>query len=184
MPFTDLQPVIIQELAPPFRTLTLGARSKPKPIRVTGRQRAIQTWYPGSTKASVQVLGTQEEPIILEGRWDDPFGTINPAQGAGVRVGLARGLMQGQNLCQLLWGSVIIRQGRVVEVSELIQKKERREYRIVFEVDQANEPIALAPAPILNIDSAALVTALAAGAVLGSLAVTVVAAGSSIGGQA
>lgn len=184
MPFTDLQPVQIIELVPPFRILILGARSKPKPFRVTSRQRSVQTWYPGSNRASVQAMGTQEEPIILEGRFDDPFGTLNPAQGAGVRVKLARGLMQGQNLCQLLWGSVVIRQGRVTEFSQLIQKKERRSYRIVFSVDQANEAIAIGPLPVLNIDSAALVTAIAAAAVVGKLVTDVVVAGASIGGQA
>lgn len=183
MPFTDLQPVQIIELAPPFRVLTLGARSKPKAIRVTSRQRAVKTWYPGATKASVQAMGTEEDPIIMEGRFDDPWGTINPLQAAAVRVKLARGLLQGQNLCQLLWGSVIIRQGRVTEFSQLIHKKERREYRIVFDVDQSNEAIALGPLPILNIDAAALVTAIAATAVIGNLVAATVATGSDIGGQ-
>lgn len=184
MPTADLLPVVITELAPPFRVLTLGSRTRPKPFRVTSRQRAVQTWYPGSNKASVQALGTQEEPIILEGRWDDPAGTLNPLQGAGVRVALARGLMQGQNLCQLLWGTVVVRQGRVAEFSELIQKTERREYRIVFEVDQANEAVALGPLPILNIDAAAMTNVLAAAAVAGNLAADAVNAGASIGGQA
>ena len=184
MAITDLLPVQIIELAPPFRVLTFGARNQPKPIRVGGEQRAVQTWYPGSQKASVQVMGTKEDPIILEGRWDDPAGTLIPALGAGVRIALARGLMQGQNLCQLLWGSVIIRQGRVKRVSILYQKTDRTEFRIVFEVDQANEPVALSPLPILNIDSAALATAFAAGAAAAALVENQVSSGSDIGGAA
>ena len=92
MALTDLLPVQIVELAPPFRVLKFGARNQPKPIRVTGEQRAIQTWYPGSQKASVQVMGTKESDIPLEGRWDDPAGTLVPALGATVRIATARGL--------------------------------------------------------------------------------------------
>ena len=146
-----LLPVVITELAPPFRVLTFGGRNRPKPIRVSGQQRSVQTWYPGSGKASVQVMGTEEDPIWLEGRWDDPFGTINPAQGAGVRIAVARGLMAGQSLCQLLWGPTIVRQGRVKRVEILYQRANRTEFRILFEVDQANEAIALAPIVTLRV---------------------------------
>ena len=163
----DGLPVIIVELAPPFRVLTLGGRSRPKPVRVGGEQRASQTWYPGASKASTQVMGVQEDPISLEGRWDDPLGTILPQTnpfGAGTRVKLARGLMYGQNLCQLLWGTTIVRQGRVERFEVLYQKANRVDYRIVFAVDQANEAVALGPLPILTLDAGALIQVAAAAA--------------------
>lgn len=180
----DFLPVIIQELDPPFRSLPLGGRNRPKPIKVGGEQKAIQTWYPGTTKASVQVMGTREDPIIMEGRWDDPAGTLNPVQGSRVRIATARGLMVGQNLCQLLWGTTIVRQGRLARFEVLYQRTNRVEYRIVFEVDQANEAVALWPLPILNLDATALITAMAAAAATASLVVSVADSASDIGGTA
>lgn len=183
----DGLPVIIQELAVPFRNLTLAGRSMPKPVRVGAEQHAIQTWYPGAGKASAQVMGVREDPLILEGRWDDPAGTllpqINPF-GAGTRAKLARGLMEGQALCQLLWGTTIVVQGRVKRFEILYQKANRTDYRIVFEVDQSNSPTALTPLPILNIDPARLIAVAAAVAVAGSIMVNAVDSGSDIGGAA
>ena len=181
----DGLPVIILELAPPFRTLKLGGRTRPKPVRVGSEQRAVQTWYPGASKASTQVMGVREDPIVLEGRWDDPLGTILPQTnpfGAGVRVKTARGIQQGQNLCQLLWGTTIVRQGRIERFEVLYQKANRTDYRIVFAVDQANEPVALGPALILTIDAAAVITALAAASALANTMASAADAVSNIGG--
>lgn len=177
----DGLPVIIQELAPPFRNLTLGGRTRPKPIRVGSEQQSVQTWYPGAGKASTQVMGVREDPITMEGRWDDPLGTILPQVnpfGAGTRVKLARGLQQGQNLCQLMWGSTIVRQGRIKRFEVLYQKANRTDYRIVFEVDQANEAVALGPLLILQINAAAVIAVLAAGLAVGG---TMVAAADAVG---
>lgn len=183
----DGLPVIIVELAPPFRVLTLGGRDRPKPVRVGGSQQAVQTWYPGSSKASVQVMGVREDPIELAGRWDDPKGTILPQTnpfGAGTRVKVARGLMHGQSLCQLLWGTTIVRQGRVERVEILYQKANRVDYRIVFGVDQANEAIALSPLPILTLDAGALLTAFTVANALTTVASNVANSGDDIQGTA
>ena len=179
-------PVVILEVAPPFRKLTLAGRNAPKPIKVGGQQNAIQTWYPGTNKASVQVMGTQEDDIIMEGRWDDPAGSLFPDKnplGATVRIKVARGLMQGQQLCQLLWGTTIVRQGRVKRFEILYQKKTRTEYRIVFAVDQANEAIALGPLPILNIDVGGAISILAAAAATATTMKATVNAVGNIGGK-
>lgn len=179
-------PVVILEVAPPFRKLTLAGRNAPKPIKVGGQQNAIQTWYPGTNKASVQVMGTQEDDIIMEGRWDDPAGSLFPDKnplGATVRIKVARGLMQGQQLCQLLWGTTIVRQGRVKRFEILYQKKTRTEYRIVFAVDQANEAIASRPLPILNIDVGGAISILAAAAATATTMKATVNAVGNIGGK-
>lgn len=167
----DGLPVIITELAAPFRILLLAGRDAPKPIRVVGSQRAIQTWYPGSQKASTQVMGTKEEPLVLRGRWDDPISTIVDG-GPQRRIQLARGIMQGQNLCQLVWGDVIVRLGRISKVDILFQKTARTEYEIVFAVDQPNEAVAITPLPLLS-GTAAQVAATA----LNAAAATSLAAG-------
>lgn len=166
----DGLPVIITELAPPARILILAGRDAPKPIRVVGSQRAIQTWYPGSQKASTQVMGTKEEPLVLRGRWDDPLSFIDG--GPARRIGLARGIMQGQNLCRLVWGDVIVRLGRISKVDILFQKQARTEYEIVFAVDQPNEAVAIGPLPLLS-GIATLVAATA----LNAAAATALAAG-------
>jgi hypothetical protein len=183
----DGLPVVIIELAPPFRVLTLGGRTRPKPIRVGSEQRAVQTWYPGSGKASTQVMGVREDPLIMEGRWDDPLGTILPQTnpfGAGVRVKLARGIQQGQNLCLCFWGTTIVKQGRLERFEVLFQKANRTDYRIVFAVDAANEPVALTPLPLLTIDASALIAVAAAVSVAASIATNAADSGSEIGGAA
>ena len=38
--------------------------------------------------------------------------------GAQTRMAILRGLMQGQNLCGLMWGFTVIRNGRVTGVQE------------------------------------------------------------------
>ena len=183
----DGLPVVIQELAFPFRNLTLGGRSRPKPVRVGAEQKAVKTWYPGASKASVQVMGVREDDIVLEGRWDDPLGTILPQInpfGAGTRAKLARGLMEGQNLCTMFWGTTIVVQGRVGRFEILYQKANRTDYRIVFEVDQSNSPVALSPLPILNIDPARLIAIAAAVSVAASIMTNAADSGSNIGGAA
>ena len=66
----------------------------------------------------------------------------------------------------------------------LYQKANRTDYRIVFAVDQANEPIALAPVPILNIDPAALTNALAAVRAASAVAESAADSGGDIQGAA
>lgn len=140
----DGLPVIIQELGPPFRSIVFAGRDRPEqPVEVAGRQRATQTWYPGTTKASTQVMGTEEDPIPLRGWFQDPLTLLDG--GPGARMAILRDLMQGQNLCQLLWGTVIIRQGRVSRCSFQIHREAKIRYEVVFAVDQPNEARSLAP---------------------------------------
>lgn len=144
---TDGQPVVITELAPPVRVLTLAGKDRPEvPVQVAGEQKAVQTWYPGAHKASVQVMGTAEEPIVLRGWFHDDLSVLDG--GPKARVALARGIMQGQNLCQLVWGDQIVRVGRITHVQVGFFQARRQRYEIRFTVDQANEAVALAPTPV------------------------------------
>jgi hypothetical protein len=56
------------------KNLVLNARMLPyRPIKVGGKQRAEFTWYAGSPVATVQVLGTEEDAIELQGFWKERF---------------------------------------------------------------------------------------------------------------
>ncbi len=182
---SDGAPVIITELALPFRVLTLAGRDRPKELLIGSEQTSVQTWYPGATKASTQVLGVTEDDIVMTGRWDNPLGAVLPQVnpfGAGVRVKTARGIQQGQNLCLMTWGTTVVKTGRLKRVETRYQKANRVPYRLVFEVDQANEPVALAPQTILSFDPTALATAGAVGSIAASALVDTVDSGDEIGG--
>jgi hypothetical protein len=140
----DGLPVTIVELGPPFRNIALAGRDAPeRPVKRKGSQRATQTHYPGSQQASVQVMGTREDPLVLRGWFQDPLTFLDG--GPEARMSVLRGMMQGQGLCQLVWGSTIICQGRVEVCDFDIHKSTRVRYEITFAVDQANEAVALEP---------------------------------------
>ncbi len=140
--------VLIQELGPPFRLMTFAGADMPeRPLGVAGSQRAVQTWYPGQSKASTQVMGTEEEPIVLRGWFRDPLTILDG--GATVRVATLRGIMQGQGLCQLIWGDVVVRKGRVARCDFKFHRTQVVRYEITFEVDQADEVVAVVPLPIV-----------------------------------
>lgn len=145
---SDGQGVTITELRAPFRIMVFAGRDRPEqPVNVRSSQRVTQTYYPGTSTASVQFHGTKEDPIRLKGWFHDPLNLITG--GADARIALLRGLLQGGNLCRLVWGTKIIRQGRVEVVDIGFRQADRVEYEVVFAVDQANEPVALTPLPAI-----------------------------------
>lgn len=139
-----LTPVTITELVLPYRTIALVGRDSPEqPVKRSSRQRATQTHYPGSKMASVQVMGSAEEPLVLRGYFQDPLSFIDG--GPGARVAMLRGMLQGGNLCQLVWGNDIVCQGRVAHLDFDYLLASRIRYEITFEIDQPNEAVALVP---------------------------------------
>lgn len=160
-PIEDHLPVLITELAPPFRVLTLAGSDRPEAgVEVRTRQRSTKTWYPGAKTASTQMLGTAEDPITLRGWFQDPLTFVDG--GPAARVALIRGLVDGQNRCQLSWGFSIWKWGRVAEFTPTFYTSNRIRYEIIFDVDQAMEPIAPGPLPLLSATVADLVDAAAA----------------------
>lgn len=141
-------PVIISELAFPFRTLLLAGRDRPEqPVTRTTVQRARKSHYPGTNQASVQVMGSAEEPIVLRGWFHDPLTLLDG--GPQARIAVARGILQGGRLCRLSWGGVITCKGRITRVTPGFYKAQRLRYEIEFDVDQPNEAVALTPLPIV-----------------------------------
>lgn len=144
----DGQGVTIQELRPPGRIITLSGRDRPEqPVAVGGEQRVTQTYYPGTKKASVQFHGTKRHPITLRGWFDDPLTQLDG--GVQTREALLKGMMEGGNLCRLVWGGVIVCQGRVKGVVVEYHMQQRAKYEITFEVDQDDRIAALTPIPII-----------------------------------
>lgn len=156
---SDGQPVTITELRPPFRVMTLAGKDRPEqPVVVGSEQRAQQTHYPGTHKASVQFMGTRRDPIVLRGWFQDPLSLLDG--GPKAREELLRGLEQSGSLCQLVWGFRIICQGRVQRTQFEYHTELRVRYEITFAVDQGNEPIALLPVPVGLVAAAQLAAAL------------------------
>jgi hypothetical protein len=70
----DATSFTITELTGAQRQLVLQGRAMPyKPLTMKGTMRAEFTWYPGNTTASVQMLGSKEEPTTVSGKWKDRF---------------------------------------------------------------------------------------------------------------
>lgn len=69
----------MSELTGEKRQLVFQGRALPyKPFTVKGTMRAEFTWYPGNPTASIQMLGSKEEPTTIRGKWKDRFiGTSN-----------------------------------------------------------------------------------------------------------
>lgn len=139
-----LLPVTITEMGYPGRFILLAGRDAPEQgVRRTSRQRAVQTHYPGSKKASVQFMGTADEPIVLRGWFQDPLSFLDG--GPAARVSMIRGMQQGGRLCQLVWGDDIVCTGRIAQADFEYFLATRVRYEITFAVDQGNEAVALAP---------------------------------------
>jgi hypothetical protein len=137
----DKLPVFISELAPPFRSIILAGKDRPEPVERESKQRAKQTWYPGQTQASTQVLGAQEEPLVLTGRFRDPLSLLDG--GAQGRMEILRGMLLGQRGCRLLWGDAISLQGRVAGLKFKTYRLNDVGYEITFEIDKSDDIAAM-----------------------------------------
>lgn len=143
------KPVVLVELSPPYRKLSLGGRERPeRPLQRVHTQRSKQTYYPGSKRASVQVLGSHDEPIVLRGWFNNPSNAIDG--GARVRELTLRALAKSGSLISLTWGTHIVVNGRVQQVKTDWRKANQCRYEFTFEVDQNNEPEALTPLPLIG----------------------------------
>lgn len=75
----------IQTTTEPSRKLELRGRALPyQPFELEGSMRAEFTWYPGNAVATTQMLGAQEKPTVIKGKWKDRF--IRHTTEAGVAV--------------------------------------------------------------------------------------------------
>lgn len=74
MPSGFVPAFVITEQTGDQRTLTLTGRALPyRPLTFSGDQRHDLTWYPGSSVATLQLLGPEEKPTTIKGMWKDRF---------------------------------------------------------------------------------------------------------------
>lgn len=75
----------IKTTSAPLRSLELRGRALPyQPFELEGSMRAEFTWYPGNAVATTQMLGAQEKPTVVKGKWKDRF--IRQTNDAGIPV--------------------------------------------------------------------------------------------------
>jgi hypothetical protein len=159
----DGEAVTITELRAPFRVIELARQDRPdKPVSRASEQRARQSHYPGTQRASTQVMGTREEPVQLNGWFLDPLngldvvntakpdGTLSTARGVAAKIALLRGIQQTGGLCRLVWGEIIVCYGRVKRADFRYHESARVQYSILFEVDQPDEAAAIQPIPTVG----------------------------------
>ena len=102
-------------------TVTLESSTLPeRGVSVEVRQRAKVTWYPGASTASVQLFGTQEEPITFRGRLRDTW--LETTNGALDITARLRALVLGQQLVELVWAETSERDGKSSEVVPLTRR--------------------------------------------------------------
>ncbi|WP_298516645.1 hypothetical protein [uncultured Nocardioides sp.] len=132
-------PVLIQELEGARRVLRLEDHDLPeRGVEIGGELRSVVTWYPGRSSASVQVMGTQEEPITLQGWFRDADALLDGHAMAAYQAG--RDLWLGQRLCQFEWGD-LVRRGRIKKFHGTFDGTKDVRYTLVFQVEEADEAV-------------------------------------------
>lgn len=109
------------------RVLILKERALPyRPFTLSGSMRAETTWYPGNPIASMQVLGNEEAPTTITGRWSDRFLRSIDDEGRAVQasaiallgIGGAGATQPVANVVELAKTvDSIRREGQIVEVT-------------------------------------------------------------------
>ncbi len=168
-------PVILIELTGQRRRIELHARALPfRPVSWGGRMRTKLTWYQGNPVATQQVLGPEEQPTSMGGKWSDRYiqGTVfvdgnpNVVQTAEQCVRLFDDVRRSGNTLHVVWGSES-RVGVLQEFEANYDAAEDVAWRAVFEWSGRGEEQALrvadAPAPNLLGDMNALDDLLAFG---------------------
>lgn len=101
---------IIRELTGDARTIELTERALPeRGFELSGVQRAEFSWYAGAATASVQVLGPEEEPTEIRGRWTNQF--------------IGRGVAFGESPMAVVDGIVVADVRELVELFDDVRRK-------------------------------------------------------------
>jgi hypothetical protein len=111
-------------------------------VAVGGKLRRVTTRYPGVTRPSTQILGAEEEPIVLEGWFRDSW--IGKDGGAAAMATAMRAAWRKRHYCELFWGQALVRRGYIDQITETYTSERAIRYRIVFEVVETDESAVLA----------------------------------------
>ena len=139
----DGLPVLIQELEGAFTYLELGAAKLPEQgVEVGVKLRHVVNRYPGATTPSVQIMGIEEDPIILRGRIVDAQTGLSGD--ALATMGLLRSQLLGLRYCSLSWGTDLVRRGFVIGAKLTLRKATSIDYELTFLPVEADEASVLA----------------------------------------
>lgn len=135
----DAYPVVLEELEGQRRRVVLEASALPfQGVDAGVSQRLVRTHYPGASRASVQVMGTEENEVVLSGRLSDVL--LGEAGGAEALVGKLRELVLGQRPIQLTWGA-LVRRGFLQRFTPRYSRRDLVGYEISFLPDEADDAV-------------------------------------------
>jgi hypothetical protein len=140
----DGQGVIIEDKEGNQLFQLFGSDTPRQRVAVGGELRSVVTRYPGSSRPSTQIMGTQEDDLQFEGTFrDDQFGLAGHSID---QMTALRALWISQHYCELSWGSALVRRGYIRRVTFEVMAEGWIDYRFTFQVDEADEAAVL-PTP-------------------------------------
>lgn len=166
----DFQPVILTQVGVPDPIVVeLRGRNAPKKgVVVEDRLRYKKVYYPGNDEATFHILGTQQEPIVFEGRFADPSDLlvsspdVAKAQGLqGLLVGrelvgasrarseVLRQVLHGLGLVRVEWGSAIVVEGLLTSVKIVNHSHQQVDY--TFTIDPSGPETNVLKSPRVNL---------------------------------
>jgi len=138
----DGQPVIIRELGGELRTVTLEGPDLPeRGLEVGVSLRQTTTRYPNGA-TSVQLHGSEEEPIELRCTFSDSLTGID--EGAISQVETLRSILLGQQPVEFSWGALLVRRGYLLRVTPRYVRESLIECAIEVLPVESDEPFYLA----------------------------------------
>lgn len=111
-------------------------------VTVGGELRSTVTRYPGTAKVSTQIMGTQEDDIEIRGWFRDAWTGLDG--GAAKQYADLRAFWLRRHRCELSWGQLLVRRGFIKRVDVEFTSERAIKYKIVFQVDEADEPAVIA----------------------------------------
>lgn len=132
-------PLIFKRPGPNGETLVkLEGRSLPyRPLTFEGSLRVKRTDYVGNPVATIQVLGSKEDPFEFRGMWKDKF--LGNGRAEELRD-LFEAIRRGGTEMEIVWGG-IVRRGFLVKAVFRHLRRQDIEYTLTWELySQADEP--------------------------------------------
>lgn len=171
----DGAPVVLQELEGLLRTVSLQDAALPeRGVEVGAKLRKVVNRYPGNDVPSVQILGHEEDPIVVKGSLNDVLMGLSGY--ARATSDALRQLFLGKRYVAFSWGDTIVRRGFIDDLKIIWDRDSLARYEITFLPMEAQEAVVIAaPFPTSEIPQTLLEEILAALDVLEAAAETAVA---------
>ena len=138
----DGLPVVIRTIEGAALEVTLDRGAVPtRGFEVGVNLRTVETSYPGNSAKSVQIMGVEQEPIIVEGFLRDSW---QGEAGAALRLrATMEALCLAQRLCQFEWGDTIVKRGYVKNFRAMPDKDTEWRYRLEFMVLESDDAVTI-----------------------------------------